>query len=202
MNLVLKSQDVVAFTAAVARVEEGGHSFQVSGDQQVAKCTVRITVDPADLKRRLAEYAGDAGLRDRMRSQQQRIMELEGKIVSLSEALRGAGPDQAVAVRRERSGAFLDFRAVEAALASWGEREERLQRLKRLTQQYVKVGMTREEVRAILGPPDRTNLYNYHSYWRYGPDAKVLTITFDTLGKDNGLYGDGYVWNISGADKK
>lgn len=101
VNLVLKSQDVIAFTAAVARVEEGAHSFQVSGDQQVAKCTVRVTVDPADLKRRLAEYASDSGVRDRIRSQQQRIMELEGKIVSLSEALRSAGADQALVVRRE-----------------------------------------------------------------------------------------------------
>lgn len=77
-----------------------------------------------------------------------------------------------------------------------------MQRLKRLTQQYVKVGMTRDEVRAVLGPPDRTDTSYPHSSWYWGPVAKQLLITFDDVGKDRGLYGDGYVLSILGADRK
>jgi hypothetical protein len=199
-NLQLKSDDVRAFTAAVARIEEAGHTFAVTGDTQKIDCSVRVKIDPVDMQRRLDQFANDANLRSQTLQQQRRISELEDTIASLTQSLTTTDPSKAVAARRQRQEALVDIKTIEAALATWSTRDERLQRLKRLASQYVKIGMTREEVRAILGEPDRSQGTYAHlgSSWSYGPSALELRISFDTAGTNNGLNGDGYVKNVWG----
>jgi len=200
-NLQLKSEEVTAFTAAIAKIEETGHSFAVSGDQQTVNCTVRVTVDPAEMKRRLTEYAKDGSLRSQFTQQQRRVEELENRITTLSRALTGADIDKAATTRRERQEAFADMRAIEAAVTAWTGREDRLQHLKRLATQYLKTGMTRSEVAAILGKPDRYNSGSFDSSWSYGPSVRALVIRFDSVGTNSGLSGDGYVREIYGLEK-
>ncbi len=174
-NLQVQRQDVTAFTAAIAKVEQVGDRLLSRGESQVVTCTVRITIDPQEMQARLQQVGRDKSLQADLRRQQERIVELEARLETLTHNLGQASGERAAAIRLERASVVSDIRSIEAAVRSWEERTERNKKLQSFIRQYIKVGMTQDEVIAILGQPaqkesDRSG-DEYYERWYYG-DAK------------------------------
>ncbi len=61
-NLQVQRQDVTAFTAAIAKIEQAGDRVMPRGESQVVTCTVRITIDPQEMQARLQQFGQDKSL--------------------------------------------------------------------------------------------------------------------------------------------
>ena len=178
-NLQLQPQDVIAFTAAIATVEPTGDRVVARGDAQIVSCAVRITIDPNEMQARLQQFGSDKLLQADLRRQRERVNELETRLEALTRNLGQVSGERAAAIRLERSDVVSDIRSIEAATRSWQERTERNRKLQNFIRQYIKVGMTQEEVTAILGTPARKDSGLAWQAWYYGDAKDAASILFE-----------------------
>lgn len=179
-NLQLQRQDVIAFTAAIAKIEQSGDRLVSRGNAQVVTCMVRVTIDQSEMETRLRQFGADKSLQVDLRRQRDRIGELEARLEALTKSLGRESGERAAAIRLERSEVISDIRSVEMATRAWEERTEKNRRLQAFIREHVKVGMTQQEVYAILGPPrDKKNELVDRERWYYGDAKDDASIGFD-----------------------
>lgn len=149
-EFALSADQVRSFAAAVVRVEDIAEKFALQGENLALTVTVRARVDPDAAAERLAAAARDPKALEALSRSARTARDLEDQALALQGRIRGADPDQALALRREQHAAFT---SLDEALA---ERERILSGLaaaSRLAREVVRPGMTAEEVAGLLGPP-------------------------------------------------
>jgi predicted nuclease with TOPRIM domain len=155
------------------------------GDAQILSCSVRVSVDPNDIQKRIQQVQADKSLRQTdLRRQQGRIGELESRLETLTKSLGQASGKNAAAIWLERSEVVSDIRSIEAATRSWQERTERNKALQLFIKERIKDGMTEREVLAILGEPTKWVQLQHQNgeVWWHGDARDAAPIIFDARG--------------------
>lgn len=191
-NFQLTKDQIRSYSAAVLSVETVKEEFGFSNGHTTLTLVVKADLDMADVQKRLAEIVSDKSLQARVMGQQQQLQRLEEQVRQLSSNLRTSPLVSSGELRKERNVAIGDIQELEALklkaikrIANEAAALKELERQVRERIQYIVVGMTQEEVAAILG--ERTDEYmpkppkTHYLAWEYGHAMKVCF----------GVYSDG-----------
>lgn len=154
-NFQLTKDKITSFSAAILRVEIVKEKFAFENGHNTLALTVQSAVDTADVQKRLAAIVSDPGMQDRITGQQQQITQLEQQVQALNSRLSVAPVTASGTLRKERTVVFGDIEELEKKkLAAVKAMTGRTQ----IIRQYILLGMTRDEVRGIVGEP-RASMY-------------------------------------------
>ncbi len=149
-DLQLTKSEVVAYSAAVLRVETVREEYGLRDGRATLACAVKADVDIADVERRLAAIAGDKSLQTRIKDQQDEVRALEQRVRELNARVNMAPVTASGELRKERNVVFGNLTELEnkklAAIQAITAKTE-------LIRQYVVRNMTVEEVVSIAGQP-------------------------------------------------
>jgi hypothetical protein len=83
-----------SYVAAVVASEVVAEQFIVQNDRLLITCTVRISFDPDEVRRKLLEIAGHGDLRQKLAAQQTQMDNLEQRVRTLSDSVKAAALDR------------------------------------------------------------------------------------------------------------
>ena len=128
--------------------------------------TVKAKVDTNRIKKELAKIEKDPSVQKKIKAQHNRLKQLERKVVELERHLGQVNASKAATLRKDRNVIFKQIDALEAkkiAITS---------KIKITTKNVIKLvekGMTKNEVRSLVGEPRGKAAYPYtKKAWNYG----------------------------------
>ena len=160
----LAKDKVATYSAAILQVEVTGERTTYNGQSMVMELQVRAKVDLDDVRKRLAQIAGDRSVQTKIDTQQKQLRGLEADVAHLRDLLNQAGPTEAKTLRKQRSVIVKRINELEnLKIAIVSKIEAAGNRLLK----YVELGMTPDEVQKLAGPPRVRSGYdwNYGKYW-------------------------------------
>lgn len=154
-------KETSSYLAAVVGSEPAGERFDTQGDRQTITCTVRMSFDPDEVRKKLNAITNDRDTREKLEVQQNRIDELERRLQGLtSTAPSQSLPDlaqQKFDTRASLDQAEVNRRQIAASMRSAEQRAMLVQR-----------GMTTDEVITVAGKPRFTKEFASRELWNFG----------------------------------
>jgi hypothetical protein len=166
-NFQLSKDEVSAYSAALLKVETVNENW---GNMSVTM-TVSALVDTDYIEKQLAKIKKDTSVQNEMKSQQEKIRELERTVASMQKQLQSADAMEAGPLRKERN---IVIKQIDTLEAKKIEIVEMIHKKARNAKQYITTSMTKKDVTALLGDPDGTDVEYVTSIqttcyiWYYG----------------------------------
>jgi len=159
----LTKDEISAYAAALLKVDTVNEEWKFIGENMAILISVKAEVDMNSVENQLAKIKQDTSVQKRIKDQQSRLQELERNVVTLQKQLGTVDALEAPVLRKERNVVFKEIDEVQAKKVAI------LSRIKFMTRNvidYVELGMTRSEVKSLVGDPRYSDPYN--SEWNYG----------------------------------
>jgi len=159
----LTKDEISVYSAALLKVDTVNEEWKFIGENMAILISVKAEVDINSVEKQLAKIKQDTAVQKRIKDQQRRLQELERNVVKLQKQLATVEAPKAVSLRKERNVIFKEIDEVQAKKIAI------LSRIKSMTRNviyYVELGMTKSEVKSLVGYPRCKDVYD--SQWNYG----------------------------------
>jgi len=170
----LTKDEVRAYSSALLKVETVKENWKLVGDNMAVILKVKADVDTSHILKELSKIGKDTSVQKKIISQQKRLKSLERKVVNLQKQLGKVDAPKAATLRKDRNVVFKQIDTLEAKRI---EIVERIEKKDRDVRKYITKGMTKLEVKTLLGEPDGKHP-STEGIWYYGS----LTIFFNPAG--------------------
>jgi len=133
------------------KVETVKEEWKFVGENMAVFLTVKAEVDTGSIEKQLAKIMNDTSVQKNIKEQQSQIKELERKITNLQKHLGSADATKAFVLRKERNVTFKQIDALQE------KKIKIITRIKKKTEDAKKIvttGMTKSDVRSLLGLTD------------------------------------------------
>jgi hypothetical protein len=160
-NYQLAKDEIIAYSAALLKIETINEKWEIDGSNMAVTMTVKADVDASILEKQLMRIQKDKSVQDKIKKQSAKLQELERTVNTLRQQLGTASSPKEPILRKERNVVFKEIDELEEKKT---EIIERIQKRSRNARKYIVPGMTKQDVRSLLGEPDnRASIL-----WRYG----------------------------------
>jgi DNA gyrase/topoisomerase IV subunit A len=162
LNFNLTRDEIRAYTAGIIKTDIVSESVSFNGKSTVIQMKIKADVDTSVLANKMLEIHRDKDLAQKYSKMQDDYKQLERQIKELQNKLKGGDTDWATVekARLEREEAFNRLSALERV-------KQDIKQKSYLAVQNVEIGMTKEEVIRLIGPPRSENFHNlnYGNVW-------------------------------------
>ena len=171
-NYKLSKDEVSAYSAALLSVETVNEKWE---DMSITM-NVKATVDTDYIGKQIAKIKKDTSVQNEIKGQQERILELEKAVASMQKKLKSANVTDAEPLKKERNVVVKQIDTLEAKKI---EIIEKIHTKTLNARKLITRGMSTNDVRSLLGPPDGTenkwfaHLSAFVNVWHYGT-TKVI----------------------------
>ena len=160
----LTKDEVRAYSSALLKVETVKENWKLVGDNMAVILKVKADVDTSHILKELSKIKGDSSVQVKIMAQQMRLKDLESKVVVLQKQLGRVDAPKAATLRKDRNVVFRQIDELEAKKIAI------LSKIESKTRDAIKLverGMTREEVKSLVGEPRSFQCFA-GNYWNYG----------------------------------
>lgn len=161
LNFNLTRDEIRAYTAGINKTEIVSENTSFNGKSTIIQMKIKADVDTSVLANKMLEIHRDKDLAQKYSKMQDDYKQLERQIKELQNKLK-RDPDWATVekARLEREEAFNRLSALERV-------KQDIKQKSYLAVQNVEIGMTREEVMRLTGPPRSEDFHNlnYGNVW-------------------------------------
>jgi len=176
INFEVSKDEINSFSAALISVETVKENWLMSGNNMAIEITVKAKVDTDRFKKQLAKIRDNDVLQGKIKSQQQRLVELEKTVASLQNQLGKMDAPKAATLRKERNVVFKQIDELEQKKI---QIVKKVQKRTRDAKKLITTGMTKRDVYSLLGQPDGADcsLGIYHricNHWYYGASTVIF----------------------------
>jgi len=164
----LTKDEVRAYSSALLKVETVKENWKMVGDNMAVILKVKADVDTSHILKQLSKIKGDSSVQVKIVAQQMRLKDLESKVVGLQKQLGRVDAPRAATLRKDRNVVFKQIDALESKKIAI------LSKIKATTRdavKYIEQGMTKSEVKSLVGDPRSTDYPIYQGGgmgWNYG----------------------------------
>jgi archaellum component FlaC len=170
-NYKLKKDEINSYSAALLKVETVKEEWKLAGENMAIFITVKAEVDSSYIEKQLANIKKDTSVQKKIQDQQRQLQELERTVTDLQKQLGSVSATQAPVLRKERNVTFTEIDALEAKKIKI---LTRIESRSRDAKELITPGMTKREVKSLLGYPDGEEEYTFY----YG----TTKIRFNSVG--------------------
>jgi hypothetical protein len=178
-DLQLTEDEISSYSAALLEVETVDEKWE----NMSVTLTVKTKVDTSYIEKQLARIQKDTSVQNKIKSQQAKLAELERKVSSLQKQLASVDVVKAAPLRKERN---VTFNRIDALKQMKIEIVEKVYRRTTDARKYVELGMTKQDVKSLLGEPDGRG--RDRESWYYGR----VKVSFNRGGLVKAVYLDSY----------
>jgi hypothetical protein len=164
-NYQLAKDEIIAYSAALLKIETINEKWEIDGSNMAVTLTVKADVDASILEKQLARIQKDKSVQDKIKQQSIKLQELERTVNNLRQQLGTASSTKEPVLRKERNVVFKEIDELEEKKTAI---VNRIQKKSRDARKHIIKGMTQQEVRSILGDPDKIGQGLNHDQWFYG----------------------------------
>lgn len=177
-NFKLTKDEIISYSAAFINVEVKDEKIAVVGETSEITITLKANVDIDEVRRNIDAVVNDKSLQKEVEQQNEKILQLENRIRMYQQQLATSDYEKSFQLRKERIDAFqsLDFENERIRRIILSKRKRDVDRSRkvelrakqvRAILKHVELGMTPEEVGAIINEISGDNDYTRHQD-RYG----------------------------------
>jgi fructose-specific phosphotransferase system component IIB len=180
----LTQQDVTTYTAAFVKVDVLAENFEYVGQSIVITTRVRAVVNVQSIFDQIIAVKSDKTQEEQLKKQQTQINEMETRIRDLQKKLSGGNVNLVEDARVQRQQTFGKISELDSI------RQVIILKTK-LAVENIDLGMTREEVKLLIGQPrvDMWGDYNYGNVWILFSNGLVYKIITNE-GYQSGRYSE------------
>ena len=161
-NYQLTKDEIEVYSAALLKVETIKENWKLSGATMAVEITVKAEVDTSYIEKQLSLIKKDKSVQTKIKNQQFQIKDLELKVIQLQKSLGSVDATKASELRKERN---VTFKRIDSLEAKKIEIQKRIQTKSRDACKYVEKGMTKNDIKSLIGSPDGDA---YGQIWYYG----------------------------------
>ena len=160
-NYQLTKDEIEVYSAALLKVETVKEDWKLSGASMAVEITVKAEVDTSYMEKQLSLIKKDKSVQTKIKNQQFQIKDLERKVIQLQKSLGSVDATKASELRKERN---VTFKQIDLLQEKKIEIRKRIQTRSRDACKHVETGMTKSDIRSLIGKADTANRYA----WYYG----------------------------------
>jgi hypothetical protein len=163
----LTKDEINSYSAALLKVETVKEEWKLAGESMAVFMTVKAQVDTDYIEKQLANIKKDTTVQNKIKDQQARLQDLEKTVVNLQKQLGSVDATKAAVLRKERNVTFKKIDTLEAKKIAI---VKKVRRKSKKAKDLIERGMTKADVRSLLGAPDGIDVYCPASgdCWCYG----------------------------------
>jgi hypothetical protein len=150
-NYQLTKDEINSYASALLKVETVKEEWKFVGENLAVFLTVKAKVDTGSIEKQLAKITKDVSVQKKIKDQQAQLREMERKIVNLQKQLGSVDATKAAVLRKERN---VTFKQIDALEAKKIKIVEKVKRKSKKAKDLIERGMTKADVRSLLGAPD------------------------------------------------
>ena len=158
-NMQLTKDEVNIYSAALLKVDTVKEEWKMVGANMAIKLMVKADVDTKSVEDQLSKIKGDTGAQGKIKEQQARLNTLERQVANLQKQLGSANAPEASTLRKERNVVFKEIDSIEAKKIAI---VNRIESRSRDVCKYILIGMTKSDIKSLIGDPDGSTLYHYY----------------------------------------
>jgi hypothetical protein len=181
-NYQLAKDEIIAYSAALLKIETVDEKWEIAGSNMAVTMTVKADVDASILQKQLEGLQKDKSAREKIKQQSSRLLELERTVNYLKKQLGSNNSPKAPVLRKERNVVFKEIDVLEEKKTAI---IKRIQKRSRDAKKHIIKGMTQDDVKSILGQPDKIDTGVDHDQWFYG--STKIEFWYDIVHSIRGL---------------
>ncbi len=156
----LTKDEIKTYTGGILKVEIISEEFKAVGETLTLFMEVKAEVDLKEVKESLKRVKEDKNFAAKIKDQEKQLQELEDRVRKLQQQLSNNDFDKTARIRQERKEVFIKIDELEKI-------KTEIKSKTTLAIENIELGMTREEVKKMLGNPRSVDFdnYNYGNVW-------------------------------------